>query len=399
MRLAFVALHRYVGLSLAVFLTLLGLTGSVLAFKEPLDEWLNPRLFRVASRGTARSPLDLAARLEEADPRARVTYVTLRSAPGLSAIFGIQPRIDPQTHHPFDLDYNQVFVDPMSGESLGRRYYGAMVVDRKHVIPWLYRLHSSMLLSERGSQWLLGIIAFVWLVHSCVGLYLTLPGASPFFRRWRRAWVVNKGSAFQMTFDVHRAAGSWFWALLIIMAMTGLGLRLAVPLVRPVLARLSPLTPLIFDRHVERPSDDPIEPVVLLADVIAPAEREAARRGWLDPASSSEYFPQFGIYSVRFHPPSDDDGRWGFGVPSLYFDATNGRLLGEKVPRAGTAADVVMDAQFPLHTGHIGGLAGRIVVSMTGLATATLAISGVMMWLRRTPLGKSPASRRLAPTA
>jgi uncharacterized iron-regulated membrane protein len=399
MRSAFVALHRYVGLSLAVFLTLLGLTGSVLAFKEPLDEWLNPRLFRVASRGTARSPLDLATRVEEADPRGRVTYVTLRSAPGLPAIFGVQPRIDPRTHHPFDLDYNQVFVDPISGKFLGRRYYGALAVDREHVIPWFYRLHSSMLLPEHGSQWLLGIVAFVWLAHSCVGLYLTLPVTSPFFRRWRRAWVVKKGSAFQITFDVHRAAGSWFWALLVIMAMTGLGLRLAGSLVRPVLARLSPLTPLIFERRVERPSDDPIVPGVLFADLIAPAEQEAARRGWRDPASSAEYFPQFGVYSVRFHPPSDDVGQWGFGVPSLYFDATNGRLLGEKVPRAGTTADVVMDTQFPLHSGHIGGLAGRIVVSMTGLATATLAMSGVIMWLRRTPLGKSPASRRPAPMA
>ncbi|MGH8615454.1 MAG: PepSY domain-containing protein, partial [Gammaproteobacteria bacterium] len=43
-------MHRYVGLAMTVFLILVGLTGSVLAFNHELDRWLNPELLSVPVR-------------------------------------------------------------------------------------------------------------------------------------------------------------------------------------------------------------------------------------------------------------------------------------------------------------------------------------------------------------
>ena len=40
-----VALHRYVGLTIALFLVVVGLTGSIIAFHSELDAWANPDLF------------------------------------------------------------------------------------------------------------------------------------------------------------------------------------------------------------------------------------------------------------------------------------------------------------------------------------------------------------------
>ena len=45
-----VLMHRYVGLSMTIFLVIVGLSGSVLAFRDPLDLFLNPDLLRVATR-------------------------------------------------------------------------------------------------------------------------------------------------------------------------------------------------------------------------------------------------------------------------------------------------------------------------------------------------------------
>ena len=42
MRSILLYLHRYLGLAMALFLALAGLTGSILAFHHELDEWLNP---------------------------------------------------------------------------------------------------------------------------------------------------------------------------------------------------------------------------------------------------------------------------------------------------------------------------------------------------------------------
>jgi uncharacterized iron-regulated membrane protein len=38
-------IHLYLGLAAAVFLLILGLTGSVMAFENDVDHWLHPGLF------------------------------------------------------------------------------------------------------------------------------------------------------------------------------------------------------------------------------------------------------------------------------------------------------------------------------------------------------------------
>lgn len=40
-----ILIHRYAGLYMAFFLIVAGLTGSILAFHQPLDHWLNPENF------------------------------------------------------------------------------------------------------------------------------------------------------------------------------------------------------------------------------------------------------------------------------------------------------------------------------------------------------------------
>ena len=49
-RQIFVFIHRWAGLAMTVFLIIVGLTGSVVAFREELDVWLNPELLTVAKR-------------------------------------------------------------------------------------------------------------------------------------------------------------------------------------------------------------------------------------------------------------------------------------------------------------------------------------------------------------
>jgi uncharacterized iron-regulated membrane protein len=47
MRHSLIQLHRYAGLLLAPFLVVVGLTGSLLAFHDEMDRWLNPDLLTV----------------------------------------------------------------------------------------------------------------------------------------------------------------------------------------------------------------------------------------------------------------------------------------------------------------------------------------------------------------
>jgi uncharacterized iron-regulated membrane protein len=42
-----------------------------------------------------------------------------------------------------------------------------------------------------------------------------------------------------------------------------------------------------------------------------------------------------------------------------------------------------MQAQFPLHSGRLGGIFGRVLVSLLGVAVATLSVTGIIVWSRK----------------
>lgn len=409
MRGAVVLVHRYAGLALAGFLFVSGVTGSVLAFHHELDQWLNPHLFRVDARGAAQEPLALAARVEAADPRVTVRWLPLIIEPGHSLGMSVAPRVDPLTGRAFALDYDQLAVDPVTGEVLGRRLWGACCFEREHLIPFLYKLHYTLHLPGAWGVLLMGVVGLVWLFDSVAGFWLTLParrggarGGEPpgaalepsersWWRRWRAAWKVKRGAgAFRLNYDLHRAGGLWFWALLIVLAVSSVSFNLHEEVFEPVVNAVSPLTPSPFDQRAPQAPDQPLEPQVALAEVVAAARTEASRRGWTAPAYGVFYSPAYGIYGVGF---GTDEHPVGLGNPWLYFDGGDGRFLGAHVPGEGTPGDLFHQLQFPLHSGQIAGLPGRIVICIAGLAVAMLSVTGVYVWWRKRRV-RQPHGRR-----
>ena len=99
---------------------------------------------------------------------------------------------------------------------------------------------------------------------------------------------------------------------------------------------------------------------------------------------------------MRFYYPGEDHDSGGMKVKSLYYDGKSAELLGDEVPWTGTAADVFNQLQFPLHSGRIAGLPGRIIISIIGIAVAMLSITGVVIWWKKR---KARATSRRRKTA
>lgn len=79
-------------------------------------------------------------------------------------------------------------------------------------------------------------------------------------------------------------------------------------------------------------------------------------------------------------------------MPYLYFDR-EGTVTGASIPGEGTAGDVVLQWMYPLHSGQIIGLPGRIAICITGLAVSWLSITGVVIWAK-TRKGRRALARR-----
>lgn len=385
MRAIWVVIHRWFGLATALFLFIAGATGAVISWDHEIDEWLNSHLFEVSSRGKPIPPLELAQRLEAADPRIRVTFVPLQHEEGHAAVFGVQPRVNPATGRLFEPGYNQVFVDPVTGAKIGQRESGKVALDREHLMAFLYRLHYSLHIPEmagidRWGVWFMGVIGIVWLFDCFIALLISFPNP----RAWMKSFAVRwRAGGYRLNFDLHRAGALWTWMLLFLLALTAVSLNLNNEIFRPLLATFSELTPTPFTTRALRPKHQPIAPEVPFANAIAKAKAEASARGWTEPVGSIFYAQRFGIYGARFYEPGNDHGSGGMGVKSIYIDGADGRTLGERVPWKGTAADVFVQLQFPLHSGRIAGIPGRILISVMGVIVAMLSVTGVVIWIRK----------------
>ncbi|MEC8428168.1 MAG: PepSY-associated TM helix domain-containing protein [Pseudomonadota bacterium] len=397
MRNFWLSMHRYLGLGMTLFLVVTGITGAIISWDHELDEWLNPHLNETSSAGTPKSPIELAQHVEKMFPHIEVTYFELHHEPGHSQYFWVEPRVNPNTGRLYDTDFNQVYVDPINGSVLGKREWGQVwPITRETFMSFLYKLHFSFHIPEFWDfeHWgilLLGVVALIWTLDCFIGLYLTLPRKrarktqSSWWQRWKPAWKIatQKGSA-RLNFDLHRAFGLWTWVLLLTLAFTAFSLNLYRDVFFPLMSLVSDVTPSPLDLRTPNDHHDPITPSLTFSDIAKQSQAVAQQRQWQEPLGSLWYAREYGLYRVEYFTAAAGHGSGGVGHKALYFDGNSGEYLGDFIPWRGTAADLFVQAQFPVHSGRILGLPGRILISAMGLIVAMLSITGLIIWMRKT---------------
>ena len=405
MRPLLVSLHRWFGLAAALFLFIAGATGAVISWDHELDEWLNPHLYQARTSGDALPPLELAARVEQADPRVRVTFMPLSLEPGHTFTATVSPRVDPTTGKLFEPGYNQIALDPATGTIQGRREWGKVSLTRENLLPFLYKLHYSMHIPEgwgiEFGVWLMGLIAMAWVVDTVIALWISFPN----WRTWRRSFAFRwTAGGHKLTFDLHRSGALWVYPLVLMLAITSVAMNLREQVMRPVVSWFSDLSPSPFASRRPAPPEQPIEPLVDAQRAIALARAEAQRRGIAAPAGGLFLSTEVGVWGVGFFEAAHEHGDGGLGNPWVYVDSRTGVSAGADVPGTGSAGDIFLQSMFPLHSGRIVGLPGRVLMSLMGVLVAMFSLTGVLIWARKrrarvrttanqpTPLAHAPAA-------
>ncbi len=403
MRAFWTLIHRWTGLTVALFLIVAGLTGAVTSWDHELDEWLNADIMATPGRGELRDPLALAAVVEAADPRVQVSYISLGLEEGHAASFLVRPLTDLATGQPYVLDYNNVFVDPVTAEITGQRDSLAVSLSRRSLMPFLRTVHYSLHIpafwgTDRWGYWLMGGVALVWLLDSFVGFYLTLPRRlrthsdaalvrrepSTWMQRWKPSWLLRwRAGGYKLNFDLHRAGGLWVWGVIMVVAFTSFSLNLYREVFYPVISLVSKTTPGPYETQTPATFGTYIEPTLGFEQAIQVARTEAVRRGFDTQPGGIYYGGDFAFYNVSFFDPANEMGAMGMGLSNLYIDANDGSVLGEYRPWQGTAADIFVQLQLPLHSGRILGMPGRILMSLMGVMVAMLSVTGIVIWARK----------------
>lgn len=405
MRAYLVIWHRWVGLAMAAFLVIAGLTGSIIAFEDEVDGWLNPALLHPAWQA-GQPPFDVYSLREAAKrvapPGMLVDELLLRVEPGEAAAFRLspEPRDAKSQSKASPPVADELFVHPQTGALLGMRLRGDSLFQRETLVGFLFKLHYSLALPGNSGRLIFGIVAVLWTLDSVVAFFLTLPrrqaqAKASYLSRWKPAWLVKwQAGATRINFDLHRAFGLWLCIMLLMFAWSSVMFNLRDQVYLPVMKTMftfdlswrsiSPLaTPL---------THEPMTWPEAHAMARQAMQRFSAERGLtVDFEDRLRLDRQRGLYAYFVH--SNADLRRDQGNTAILIDASTGDIKGWWLPTGDKAGNTVSNWLGALHMGQVFGLPYRVFVCFCGLALVLVSVTGVLIWWKKR---RGKPSRRIA---
>ena len=341
-------LHLWAGLAAAVFLALLGITGSLIVFEDEIDSWLNPRPH--IQPGPQRISLNaLTARLEAAHSGYEVARFTFPSRNDLP--LGAFLRSE-RLRKNIGVDINPYTGEVFPVKSQQNNFTGNV-----------HQLHTHLLMGRAGST-VMAYAALFLLFLATTGLILWWP-RKVFTVRWRR-----RGA--RLNFDLHNAVGICSSVFLLIFALSGVVIHwedLASNLIRYV-TRSPAEAPMADASPVLRATSIYADQAIAIAESAVPGARPTFMQlGSEGPIRIAMKFPED-------HTPA--------GRTVVFLDRYTGKILSLKNSRtASIAYKYTRMWNREIHTGDLFGWPTRILACLSSLTLPVMAITGPLIWWNR----------------
>ncbi len=193
-----VDVHRYVGLALAVFILIIAVTGSIIAFYDELERSVNSKLRVVEPRKPGWTLPDLLVireQLEAQDPRSLVFSLQFPQRPDESVFSRVmQERSTRRPAIPSSSTTTRCSPNPTPASDWASASSAAFPLQPKDLISRVYYLHYAFVMPLTVGTLFIAILGLIWALDCFVGLYLTLPIGKNFFGRWKTAWQIKRGA-------------------------------------------------------------------------------------------------------------------------------------------------------------------------------------------------------------
>ena len=353
MRLLVLQLHLAIAIVAGAFLAVFGITGAIMAFEPELDHLLHARVSYVTPRGAPKSLAELGAAASAAMHGDRVTSYLLSVSPGLSYQVLFRGRA--------------VFIDQYTGQVLGLREPGPDFLNRVH------QLHLRLLIQNRSDS---GKTIMTWagaalLVLLLSGLYLWWP--------LKRFAITMHVRGYPVWFDLHNTVGISSFLFLLSAALTGIVIGFDDAIV-PLLYKTTRSAPVVMYTRLPpfkvTPAGDPLSP-----DRAVAIAREALPGA--APISVNVPAPT-GVYTISARYPEDLTPG---GRSRAIIDQYTGKVLLAEGSRTAPAGSRIVTLNRAIHTGDVGGLATKTIMSLASLAVVAQLMSGLVMWWKKRARG------------
>ena len=362
-------LHLWLGLASGLIVLIVSLSGAVFVFQDEVRDLTQPWRHVAVQARPLLPPSALQAAARQARPGAVLSY-TLYLGPGRSAVVYLTEKGG---------DTFAACLDPYSGQVL---HVQNLKTDFFTVVQYL---HMYLLLPPAVGKWVVDVAVIVYVVLLVSGLVLWWPRNKA--ARKQRFSVKWAASPKRRNYDLHAVAGFYASALALVLALTGLcisypwlmsGFSTLANGGRTIAAEVAPAPKV--DTLLTARTGRPVVDMVYDQLRQRSPQAEMLLLGAVGKAADPVYATAYG---QALHYNHRDD---------YQFHPRTGQLLLAR-PHAGKSAGLrLSDLNYDLHTGQLLGFGGKVIAFIVSLLSASLPVTGFLVWRgRHKP--KKPAQR------
>jgi uncharacterized iron-regulated membrane protein len=354
-------IHLYLGLAAGIFLMILGLTGSVMAFESDIDHWLHPDLWYVTP-GRKLLPENEMISAAQHQFNSRVLAVQFSRAPNLAQLLQMA-------------DGTGVYMNPYDGTVLGTKV-GQNNSDR--TIAYIHQIHLRLVPDPKDAPQLAqtGKLVVSWVG---VVLLLMVPTGVILWWRGKLLTVKFKATNFKIPWhrvfhDSHQAIGIYAALFLMIASFTGIliGFSFGEKFFYAITRSSPPVRPQPLQSAFVKGASP------IMADEVLDIARKTLPRA--TPSILVRPLRASGAYTVLMRVPEETSEAVH---SSVTIDQFSGKVLAVHNFETESAGYRWIRFNRSIHTGDIFGLASHIVVSLSSLALVAMVITGFVIWWKK----------------
>ena len=342
LRALWLQVHKWIGITLAILIIPISLTGAALVWDEALDALINPQ--RHPASKVALPPSAYAGTARNANNDEALIGLDYPEDAGAVVATFAPPRKGPgRPLRTF------IYLDPADARILDRS------TNSKDAIRVMHVLHGSLMVPGTGRQ-IVGWVGVAMLISSVTGLWLWWPVKGSLRRglRWKRQGTTSA--------NLHHMMGFWISLPLAVLSFTGVWIALV-----PFFAQLSGISPAPNPaERMRRMNPVPVAQTRLDADQVLDLTKRYATGA---------------LMAITW--PTTSDANWKVsyqrvgGSAEVQVGDDDGKVTPPSPPRPETTARLMRR----IHDGTGTGPVWQAIIFVGGIIPAVLAVTGIMMWL------------------
>ncbi len=352
--------HLWLGLLTGIIVLIISLTGCIYVFEKEIRGYLDKDYAFVPVQQAPQASLGLLLRsFEKMAPDQKISSITIRhTAQNATVAFNTNKHL-------------VYYLNPYNGQLVKK--------SKLDFLDTVEEIHTSLLLGDQG-KFIIRWSVVVFVIMLITGLILWFPGQ---MRLLKQALTIKwKGSTKRVNYDLHNVLGFYASGILLVISLTGL--YFGFKEIKTVFSFFSGSK--LTEGKKAAPGIMPDTASTTSARYEHMYQKAMVQFPGANLTSLS--IRKDGNIRLRLNYPAE----WARKRNTFFYNSENGQLIRSKLYKDFNRADVIEASIYDVHTGQFFGLFGKIVATIASLISASLPITGFIIWLKKKKKKKSKKS-------